>query len=68
MSFNLRRCDSASGTSTADERGSQAASFDSWSIFSSPDSISAGVYESEFLPDFAVAVRDQNVGIAVCAY
>jgi len=27
-----------------------------------------GVYECEFLPDFAVAVGDQNVGIGVCAY
>jgi hypothetical protein len=27
-----------------------------------------GIYECEFLPDFAVAVRDQNVGIGVCAY
>src|SRR5258708_17336248 len=27
-----------------------------------------GIYECAFLPDFAVAVRDQNVGIGVCAY
>ena len=27
-----------------------------------------GIHEREFLPDFTVAVRDQNVGIAVCAY
>src|SRR6516225_6428504 len=39
-SFSLRRCDSANGNSTADERGAQAASLDSSSIFSSPDSIS----------------------------
>jgi hypothetical protein len=27
-----------------------------------------GVYECEFLPDFAVTVRDQNPRIGVCAY
>jgi hypothetical protein len=27
-----------------------------------------GIYECEFLPAFAVAVCDQNVGIGVCAY
>jgi hypothetical protein len=27
-----------------------------------------GIYKREFLPAFAVAVRDQNVGIGVCAY
>jgi hypothetical protein len=27
-----------------------------------------GIYECKFLPDFTVAVRDQNVGIGVYAY
>ena len=40
-SFSLRGCDSASGNSIADERGTQATSLDSWSISSSPDWISA---------------------------
>jgi hypothetical protein len=66
-SFSLRRCESASGSSTADERGVQAASLDSSSIFSSPDSISAAYTNVNSCRHFAVAVRDQNVRIGVCA-
>jgi hypothetical protein len=47
-SFNLRRCDSAKGSSTADESGTHAASLDSSSIFNSASISAAYTVNSDF--------------------